>query len=295
MHPPRSSRDLIIADPHRLSSLNTVYTTGTPGVPDRPHRQQEARAHDAHEVRLLPAEQRRQPRGDAARAKGAKVRRVLPVSVVVNHIHRALRVRRLANMTRRLQQHSYQVGHREVSGGGRVRGGEGGAGAYDAVVCWSILTRAQEYFADYAPLLPSLFSLNQTPSAEKPLYGSNPNSWNPQALERAVQGITAVLLSLKKKPTIRYEKMSGMAHKLAGEIQHRIHAEEQLFDFRPTQIPPLLLILDRRNDPVTPLLSQWTYQAMVHELLGIQNGRVSLRTVPDIRPELSVRLPKSSL
>jgi hypothetical protein len=50
----------------------------------------------------------------------------------------------------------------------------------------------------------------------------------------------------------------------------------------------LLLILDRHNDPVTPLLSQWTYQAMVHELLGISNGRVDLSKVPDIRPELSV-------
>ena len=51
----------------------------------------------------------------------------------------------------------------------------------------------------------------------------------------------------------------------------------ELFDFRPTAGPaPLLLILDRRNDPVTPLLSQWTYQAMVHELIGIQNGRVRI-------------------
>ncbi|TRM64040.1 Sec1-like protein [Schizophyllum amplum] len=150
---------------------------------------------------------------------------------------------------------------------------------------YEVVREVQEYFADYAPILPSLFSLNYT----RPLYASNPNAWNPQALELAVHGIAAVLLSLKKKPTIRYEKMSGMAHKLAGEIHHRIHAEEQLFDFRLTQVPPLLLILDRRNDPVTPLLSQWTYQAMVHELLGIQNGRVDLRTVPDIRPELSVR------
>lgn len=53
---------------------------------------------------------------------------------------------------------------------------------------------------------------------------------------------------------------------------------------------PLLLILDRRNDPVTPLLSQWTYQAMVHELIGIQNGRVDLSQVPGIRPELRVSL-----
>lgn len=62
--------------------------------------------------------------------------------------------------------------------------------------------------------------------------------------------------------------------------------EESLFDFRGSQLPPLLLIIDRRSDPVTPLLTQWTYQAMVHELLGIHNGRVNLTMVPDIRPEL---------
>lgn len=82
--------------------------------------------------------------------------------------------------------------------------------------------------------------------------------------------------------------MSGMAKKLGTEIMHRIQAEQALFDFRLTQVPPLLLILDRRNDPVTPLLSQWTYQAMVHELLGINNGRVDLSKIPDIRPELKV-------
>lgn len=69
--------------------------------------------------------------------------------------------------------------------------------------------------------------------------------------------------------------------------QQRIQTESTLFDFRLTQVAPLLLILDRRNDPVTPLLSQWTYQAMVHELLGIQNGRVNLSHVPDIGPELT--------
>jgi hypothetical protein len=37
------------------------------------------------------------------------------------------------------------------------------------------------------------------------------------------------------------------------------------------------------------MLGQWTYQAMVHELLGIVNGRVDMRHVPDISPELAVR------
>ena len=76
----------------------------------------------------------------------------------------------------------------------------------------------KEYFADYTPILPSLFSLNHLPTTIRPLYGSTPNLWDPKALERAVQGITAVLLSLKKKPVIRYEKMSPMAKKLGTEI-----------------------------------------------------------------------------
>ena len=117
---------------------------------------------------------------------------------------------------------------------------------------------------------------------------------------------------------IRYEKMSQMAKKLGAEVQvrrvvsrdltsvlrlslqcgygqARIQTESTLFDFRLTQVPPLLLILDRRNDPVTPLLSQWTYQAMVHELIGIQNGRVDLSQAPDNRPELRVRDPRLCL
>ncbi|PVG02686.1 putative vacuolar protein sorting protein VpsB [Serendipita vermifera] len=151
---------------------------------------------------------------------------------------------------------------------------------------YEVVREVQEYFADYAPLLPSLFSLNIVSTPTDSLYGSSPNTWNSLAFERSVQGILAVLLSLKKRPVIRYERMSGMAKKLGGEVLHRIQTEQTLFDFRLTQVSPLLLILDRRNDPVTPLLSQWTYQAMVHELLGIHNGRVDLSSVPEIRPEL---------
>ena len=49
---------------------------------------------------------------------------------------------------------------------------------------------------------------------------------------------------------------------------------------------PVLVILDRREDPVTPLLSQWTYQAMVHQLIGINNNRVSLAGVPGVKKDL---------
>ena len=118
------------------------------------------------------------------------------------------------------------------------------------------------------------------------LVAGNLESWDSIALTRTVQGIIAVLLSMKKKPLIRFEKTSILGKKLANEVQYAIQQEGPLFDFKKTDTPPILLILDRRNDPFTPLLSQWTYQALVHEMIGIQNGRVDLSYVADIRPEM---------
>lgn len=143
----------------------------------------------------------------------------------------------------------------------------------------------QEHFADFLVVNPDLFTLDFRLPGQRVWRGS-PDMWNTDSLQRTVQGVTALLLSLKKKPLIRYEKNSLLAKKLASELRYNMTQEEQLFDFRKVDTPPILLILDRRDDPITPLLSQWTYQAMVHELLGIMNGRVDLSDVPDIRQEL---------
>ncbi|OBT78447.1 hypothetical protein VF21_00999 [Pseudogymnoascus sp. 05NY08] len=147
-----------------------------------------------------------------------------------------------------------------------------------------VVKAVQEHFADYIVINPDLFTLDLT--IPKRIWSGSPDMWNADALQRSTDGIVGLLLSLKKKPLIRYEKNSLLAKKLATEVRYLVSQEEQLFDFRKVDTPPILLILDRRDDPITPLLSQWTYQAMVHELLGINNGRVDLHSVPDIRPEL---------
>lgn len=148
-----------------------------------------------------------------------------------------------------------------------------------------VVKAVQEYFADYIVINPDLMSLNLAYPKQR-IWSHSPDLWNSDALQRSTEGIIALLLSLKKNPLIRYEKNSLMAKKLATEVRYQMTQEEQLFDFRKTDTPPILLILDRRDDPITPLLTQWTYQAMVHELLGIHNGRVDLSSVPDVRPEL---------
>jgi vacuolar protein sorting-associated protein 45 len=150
-----------------------------------------------------------------------------------------------------------------------------------------VVRSVQEYFADYLVINPDFMSLNLLQPTNT-VWGTSPELWNAPSLQRSTDAAVALLLSLKKKPLIRYARNSLMAKKLATEVRYRMTQEEQLFDFRKPDTPPILLIVDRRDDPVTPLLTQWTYQAMVHELLGIKNGRVDLSQVPEIRPEMKV-------
>ena len=140
----------------------------------------------------------------------------------------------------------------------------------------------KEVYADYLCINSSLFSLN-IPTSLHSL------SWQPEALDRSVSGLIGLLLSLKLRPTIRYKNGSQPAQQLAKRVFDTINKESSLFSFRPPENgipPPLLLILDRRDDPITPLLTTWTYQAMVHQLLCIKNNRVDLSGVAGVPSEL---------
>ncbi|KAI5701404.1 hypothetical protein M8J75_009075 [Diaphorina citri] len=137
----------------------------------------------------------------------------------------------------------------------------------------------EELYADYLPILPHFFSLNI------PLC-SNGHFWDPVHLVRSSQGLIALLLSLNKNPVIRYQASSEMTKRLAEKVKETIIKEEKLFDMRQGDAMPVLLIIDRTCDPITPLLSQWTYQAMLHELLTINNNRVDLSHVSGISPDL---------
>ena len=167
--------------------------------------------------------------------------------------------------------------------------------------------------------------------------------------DRVVEGISSLLLSLKWKPAIRFQRryawfyhnleiflydtscpldVAPFMHSSSSRCRHvaeEIHRlayiqvlrtivslptnlcflfscksqEPGLFDFRQKVGDYQLIVLDRMEDPVTPLLSQWTYQvsfvfymflkssmnmtlfcsikAMVHEILGIKNNKVQLR------------------
>lgn len=143
-----------------------------------------------------------------------------------------------------------------------------------------VVQQVQEFYTDFVAVEPYHFTLN-IPSNH--LY-MLPAVVDPSSLQhfcdRIVDGIAAVFLALKRRPVIRYQRTSDIAKRIAQETAKLMYRQESgLFDFRRTEISPLLLVLDRRDDPVTPLLNQWTYQAMVHELIGIQDNKVDLRSI----------------
>lgn len=145
-----------------------------------------------------------------------------------------------------------------------------------------------EYYADYYAINPCLFTLDR-PKCLTLL--SPPGKWDRYGNDlfiHEVQGVVATLLSLKCRPQIRYQAGSDGAFKIAEEIKHQIEVEDNRGTlFKYTANPqPVLLIFDRREDPITPLLLQWTYQAMIHELLTINNNEVNMSKIPGIKPEL---------
>ncbi|PKK17994.1 hypothetical protein A306_00000194, partial [Columba livia] len=121
-----------------------------------------------------------------------------------------------------------------------------------------VVAEVQEFYGDYIAVNPHVFSLNLLGCCQG-------RHWDPAQLARTTQGLTALLLSLKKCPMIRYQLSSEPTRRLAECVKQVITKEYELFDFRRTE---------------------WTYQAMVHELLGINNNRIDLSRVPGISKDL---------
>ncbi|KPM07830.1 vacuolar protein sorting-associated protein-like protein 2, partial [Sarcoptes scabiei] len=133
---------------------------------------------------------------------------------------------------------------------------------------FEVVKDVQEFYADYAAINPHTFSLNV-----KSCYQNH--HWNSVAFQRINQGLISVCLSLTRCPLIRYQSNSILAKRLAEQIRQNIAKENDLFDMENSnESQSILLILDRKLDPITPLLIKWTYQAMLHELLTITNNRI---------------------
>ncbi|KAL0747550.1 hypothetical protein Bca101_029552 [Brassica carinata] len=77
--------------------------------------------------------------------------------------------------------------------------------------------------------------------------------------------ISCVLCSFELRDTFVFQKLM---------YQH----ESGLFDFRRTESSPLLLVIDKRDDP-----------AMVHELIGLEDNKVDVRAIGSLSKDQQVQ------
>ncbi|CAI4468156.1 BAP_1a_G0016410.mRNA.1.CDS.1 [Saccharomyces cerevisiae] len=145
------------------------------------------------------------------------------------------------------------------------------------------VTKVEEIFQDFFILNQDLFSFDLQPRE----FLSNKLVWSKGGLTKCTNSLVSVLLSLKIKPDIRYEGASKICERLAKEVSYEIGKNERtFFDFPVMDSTPVLLILDRNTDPITPLLQPWTYQSMINEYIGIKRNIVDLSKVPRIDKDL---------
>ncbi|EGB13055.1 hypothetical protein AURANDRAFT_52028 [Aureococcus anophagefferens] len=138
-----------------------------------------------------------------------------------------------------------------------------------------VVRQVQEYYADFVPVNAELFSLNQRQSLR--LSTELRDAFHQDMFARNVNGLLSALLSLKLQPSvIRYAGASRVAKAVAAECASQI-AADGIFHFARLESPRF------EEDAALPLRSQWTYQAMVHELLGLNSNRVKLKGAPGVK------------
>lgn len=147
-------------------------------------------------------------------------------------------------------------------------------------------------YVSFVSLAPGLFSLN-LPAAYETIHSPLADDQIQQYIERIVDGLLSVLITLRALPVIRCPP--GYAAEMVGRrLEERIRellnkggaAAAELFSSAAVGASrgassgaaqrPVLCILDRDVDLVTMLHHTWTYQAMVHDVLGMKLNKLNV-------------------
>ena len=86
---------------------------------------------------------------------------------------------------------------------------------------------------------------------------------------------------------MRYQKSSELCLRLTDQLFKKLNSEAEFVEkMSKNSTDTVLLIIDRKEDPITPLLNQWTYQAMIHEILEIKNNTVDMSNVKNLEADM---------
>ena len=138
----------------------------------------------------------------------------------------------------------------------------------------------QEIYLDYYIINSNVFHLNLE-SCISNLDMKPIERWEPyysQMFDRVYQGLISACLSNRMKPIIKSVKGSTLCQKLGKKLATFFDDNYEFIRKECGQnFNGILLLYDRKEDPISPLINQWTYQAQLHEILGIKNNVIELK------------------
>ena len=140
----------------------------------------------------------------------------------------------------------------------------------------------KEINLDFLVIESNLYQFDQ-PEALSQLYGSLADPAYPATIARKLSN---VCITLNEHPSIRYQGNSKYAREIGITLDSilkdfkrinptfYVQGDDNHHDRDRAQI----LIVDRSFDPLSPLMHEYTYQAMVEDLLYIKDGIISYKT-----------------
>ncbi|KPI88587.1 vacuolar protein sorting-associated protein 45- like protein [Leptomonas seymouri] len=138
----------------------------------------------------------------------------------------------------------------------------------------SLVEQVQEIFCDFNAVNKDAFLL-ETPPPQS-LVSS---AISATQVRRLAEGLASLMVAQRRRPYIRYQRNSPFVQRVVTELLEILKSDPGLYDY-PSR-DSVLLVLDRNDDPLTPLLTPWTYQAMLHEHIGLRSN--TLKLPPDVQ------------
>ncbi|KAJ3286901.1 vacuolar sorting protein VPS33/slp1 [Rhizoclosmatium sp. JEL0117] len=141
------------------------------------------------------------------------------------------------------------------------------------------LAAVKDMNVDFLPQEEQIFSINH-PNSLYALF--NPSSPSQTAIEIATTAkkLISLFSTLDEMPHIRYHDpmgdQSSLSYRLAMALQSELddlYKMDTDFARKTTYKQPVLILIDRSFDLMSPLIHEFTYQAMMNDLLVLEDGK----------------------
>ncbi|ORC93166.1 putative vacuolar protein sorting-associated protein [Trypanosoma theileri] len=158
----------------------------------------------------------------------------------------------------------------------------------------NLVSSINEVYLDSMPLTEYVTITQLKPASLRSVVSPvvNPityTQWDTASFERMTESIVSLMLMTNRRPAIRYRGQNKVTEKLAKLLAEKMKTVHQSFpDLKAKD--SVLVILDRMDDPVTALVTPWTYEAMIHEIIGFQRGNEVTVDDPDAKPDECVHV-----